>query len=241
MSRRWRGPAARCLAAAWLAAGCREGHQVRWDQPPPGTRLATVDSATAARNASLEPGVLGTVEAVPVDRWKGPGGRPFEVALRSAAPEAGHSRAFGTITLPIALRSRTAALSQYPCTSCHQGRKVVMVNQRIADAHNNIQPIHPEQTGAVCATCHSTDDVALLSLKSGEHAPLDESYRLCAQCHFNQAEAWAGGAHGKRLDGWQGRRVVMACADCHDPHKPAIQSRVPFRAPQLEKTRGYRP
>ena len=77
-------------------------------------------------NAILEPGVLATVQAVPVKGWKGPGNQPFEVALRSATPEAGHSRMFGTITLPVALRSRTAALSQYPCTSCHQGRKVVM-------------------------------------------------------------------------------------------------------------------
>jgi hypothetical protein len=229
------------ITAAWLVGGCREGHQVRWDQLPPGTVVRTVDSATAARNAVLEPGALSAVQAVPVERWKGPGGRPFEVALRSAAPEAGHSRMFGTITLPIALRSRAAGISQYPCTSCHQGKKVVMANQRISDAHNNIKPVHPDQTGAVCSTCHSADDVALLTLRSGERAPLDESYRLCAQCHFKQAEAWAGGAHGKRLDGWQGRRVVMACADCHDPHKPAIQPRIPFRAPQLEKTRGYRP
>jgi hypothetical protein len=229
------------VAALWLLSACREGHQVRWDQPPPGTVTLAVDSATAARNATLEPGILATVQAVPVEHWTGPGQRPFEVALRSAAPEAGHARQFGTITLPIALRNRAAAISQYPCTSCHQGRKVMMANERIADAHHNIQPVHPEQLGAVCSTCHSPDNVEMLTLKSGERATLDESYRLCAQCHFKQAEEWAGGAHGKRLDGWQGRRVVMACADCHDPHKPAIQARIPFRAPQLEKIRGYRP
>jgi hypothetical protein len=148
---------------------------------------------------------------------------------------------FGSITLPIALRSRAAAISQYPCTSCHQGRKVVMANKRISDAHNNIKPVHPDQTGAVCSTCHSADDVELLTLKSGEHATLDESYRLCAQCHFEQAKAWAGGGHGKRLDGWEGRRVVMACADCHDPHNPAVQTRIPFRAPELERTRSAGP
>lgn len=241
MSRTRLGNVARCLAAISLAGGCNEGHQVRWDQPPPGTVVATVDSVTAARNAILEPGALATVAAVPVERWKGPGNHPFEVALRSAAPEAGHARRFGTITLPITLRNRAAAISQYPCASCHQGKKLVMANQRISDAHHNIQPVHPEQTGAVCSTCHSADDVASLTLRDGERAPLDESYRLCAQCHYKQAEAWAGGAHGKRLDGWQGRRVVMACADCHDPHRPAIQSRIPFRAPQLEKIRGYRP
>jgi len=241
MRRTLDGSAALCIAAAWLVSGCSESRQLRWDQPPAGTVVATADSATAARNATLEPGALATVQAVPVERWKGPGDRPFEVALRSAAPEAGHARMFGTITLPIALRSRAAAINQYPCTSCHQGKKVVMANKRIGDAHNNIKPLHPDQTGGVCSTCHSTDDVASLTLKSGESAPLDESYRLCAQCHFEQAKAWAGGGHGKRLDGWQGRRVVMACADCHDPHNPAVQSRIPFRAPQIERTRSPGP
>jgi len=114
-----------------------------------------------------------------------------------------------------------------------------MANQRITDAHNDIQPVHPEQTGAVCSTCHSAEDVQLLTLKSGERARMDDSYRLCAQCHFTQAETWAGGAHGKRLDGWQGRRVVMACTDCHDPHTPAVTPRIPFRAPQIQRSRGH--
>ena len=237
---RW-GLAVPGIAAVCLASGCQEGRQVGWDQPPPGTAEVQVDSATAARNATLEPGVLTTVQTLPVVRWKGPGGRPFEVGRRSAAPEAGYTRLFGTITLPIALRSRAASLNQYPCTSCHQGQKIVMENKRIGDAHQNIKPVHPDQTGAVCSTCHSHDDVEVLTLKSGEHARLDESYRLCAQCHFSQADAWAGGAHGKRLDGWEGRRVVMACADCHDPHKPAVPTLIPFRAPQLERTRGHAP
>jgi hypothetical protein len=30
----------------------------------------------------------------------------------------------------------------------------------------------------------------------------------------------------------------MACPDCHDPHQPAVQSRIPFRAPRIERTRS---
>jgi hypothetical protein len=227
-----------CAAVAWFSSGCHPGGEAKAVEPPRNAVAVPIDSATAARNATREPGVLATVQAVPVKRWTGPGGKPFEVALRSAAPEAGHSRQFGTIDLAIALRSRAASISQYPCTSCHQGRKVVMANKRITDAHNNIKPVHPDQTGAVCSTCHSADDVATLTLKSGERATLDESYRLCGQCHFPEAKAWAGGGHGKRLDGWQGRRVVMACTDCHDPHNPSVQERIPFRAPELERPRG---
>lgn len=118
---------------------------------------------------------------------------------------------------------------------------MILADDRIADVHQNIKPVHPAQTGAACSTCHAPDNVELLALKSGERATLDHTYRLCAQCHFEQAKAWAGGAHGKRLDGWQGRRVVLGCADCHDPHTPAIGSRIPFRAPRLERTRSHQP
>jgi hypothetical protein len=179
---------------------------------------------------------LKTVPSAPVHGWTGPGDQPFDVALRTSEREPGHARRFGSVTSETALRARS--LDQYPCTSCHLGRKIVMADKRVADAHQDIRPGHPEQTGALCSTCHASNDVEQLALESGERATLDESYRLCAQCHFTQADAWAHGAHGKRLDGWQGRRIVMSCADCHDPHQPALQPRIPFRAPQLERPRG---
>jgi formate-dependent nitrite reductase cytochrome c552 subunit len=118
---------------------------------------------------------------------------------------------------------------------------MVLSDQRITDAHQSIRAVHPAQTSATCSTCHAADNVELLSLKSGERATLNQSYRLCAQCHFRQVEAWAGGGHGKRLDGWQGRRVVMGCADCHDPHRPTIETRIPFRAPLLQRTGSHAP
>jgi hypothetical protein len=229
-----------CLAAVWLVSGCREARRAEGEARP--TDVPTpFDSAVAARLATLEPGALATVTADTVNRWTGPGKRTFEVARRSAASEDGHARLFGTITRPIALRLRSADLSQYPCSSCHQGRQVVMDAKRIVDAHQNIQPVHPSQTGARCSTCHAAENVAELSLRGGGRAPLVASYQLCGQCHFSEADAWAGGGHGKRLDGWAGRRVVMACTDCHDPHRPAIQPRIPFRAPEIARVRKGAP
>jgi len=225
--------------AALTTSGCRERHDAARNVRPPGgdTLRSPAELAAAALNATRQPGALATVPAAPVELWTGPGKRPFEVATRTSEREAGHARSFGSITLQTALRTRL--LGQYPCTSCHLGQKVVMAEKRIADAHQNVQPVHPKQTGALCSTCHAADNVELLTLESGERATLDQSYRLCAQCHFTQADAWAHGAHGKRLDGWQGRRVVMGCADCHDPHQPALQPRIPFRAPHLERPRGH--
>jgi hypothetical protein len=230
-----------CLLAAVGSAACREGHQVRWDQLPPGTVAVVPDSATVARNATREPGALATVAADTVIGWAGPGGKPFEVARRTGGPEAGHARQFGTITLPIELRIGSPALTQYPCTTCHAGSRVTMAARRDPDVHHDIQPVHPDTAGGVCATCHDQENAELLVLLGGKRATLNQSYRLCAQCHFAQVDAWAGGGHGKRLDGWQGRRVVMACTDCHDPHRPAAQPRIPFRAPELEKARSEAP
>lgn len=221
------------LGLVWAAFACRQA-----DRPPPNDReVVTRRTDTTA----LAPGALTMLPAAPVTGWTGPGERPFEVTLRTADPVSALARRFGTITLRTSLRARTPDLGQYPCTSCHLGRRMVLADERVADAHQNIKPIHPAQTGAACSTCHAPDNVELLALKSGERATLDHAYRLCAQCHFSQAEAWAGGGHGKRLDGWQGRRVVMGCGDCHDPHKPTLEPRIPFRAPQLQRPRGDAP
>jgi doubled CXXCH motif protein len=201
----------------------------------------TIDSATAAKRAAMEPGMLAAVRAVPVTGFTGPGGKPFEVALRSAVPETGHARQFGRIALSVSLRDHSASLNQYPCTSCHAGTTVTMAAQRVKDAHQNIRPVHPRRVGADCATCHAPQNVEQLVLRRGQRVGMDESYRLCAECHTKQAESWAGGGHGKRLDGWEGRRVVMSCADCHDPHDPSVKQRVPFRAPRIERARSNEP
>ncbi|HEY5546403.1 MAG TPA: hypothetical protein VIK50_10145 [Gemmatimonadaceae bacterium] len=211
---------------------------------------SAIDSVTAGRRDTtsvpdttdrIQPGQLRTVATAPVMNWTGPGGKPFEVQIRTEDPATANARRFGTITLRNSARVRSPDLGQYPCTSCHLGRGTVLRDQRIKDAHQNIKPSHPAQTGATCATCHAPDNVELLALKNGERATLDHAYRVCAQCHFSQAEAWAGGAHGKRLDGWQGRRVVMGCADCHDPHRPTLEKRIPFRAPVLKRPPFRRP
>lgn len=241
------------IALMWLATACRETDASPMnDQRPPSAPQTDTIRATESRivprdtlsdprrDTLLPPGALGFLAAEPATGWKGPGDQPFEVTLRTADPVTALARRFGTITMRTSLRARAPDLGQYPCTSCHLGRAIVLADERRPDAHRNITVVHPSQTGATCSTCHSPTDVEQLTLKSGERATLDHAYRLCGQCHFSQANAWAGGAHGKRLDAWQGRRIVMGCADCHDPHKPALEPRIPFRAPHLERIGGHR-
>jgi len=177
------------------------------------------------------------VTSAPVGFGADSGVQAFRVALRTAEQVAGPARRFGTVSRGIALRIRTPDLVQYPCTSCHLGLRVVMAD-RVKDAHQNIRPVHPRATGGVCRTCHAAENVERLRVSTGEAPTLDHAYRLCAECHFQQVQDWAGGGHGKRLDGWQGQRVVMGCAECHDPHAPGLEPRIPYRAPVVPGREG---
>lgn len=167
--------------------------------------------------ASLEapsggPLALATVPAAPAEGMTGPGGSTFSVALRSTE------------------------LDQYPCTSCHEG--ATPVGERGEEEHADVQPVHPQALAESCEVCHEPTNPGLLGLMTGETVHIDQAYRLCAQCHFEQGEAWAGGAHGKRMLGWRGNRVVTSCTGCHDPHRPLFEKRIPFRGPNIPRTGG---
>lgn len=182
--------------------------------------------------------VLSALLSIPAELVQGrtgPGGQPFYVARRTPSGAAHLSGQIGTETFRLALRVREPDLTQYPCASCHQGTELVVDGgARDGEAvHQNIQPIHPAETGAQCTTCHAYDNVATLTLQRGDTASMDHVYRLCAQCHFSEVDSWAQGAHGKRLVGWRGRRVVMGCTDCHNPHQPATEARTPYPGPAL--------
>jgi len=87
-----------------------------------------------------------------------------------------------------------------------------------------------------CRSCHNPADLNTLVLNDGTPVGLDQVYRLCAECHFEQERDWAGGAHGKRVGGWNSERVILNCTDCHDPHAPAFESRWPVLYPRIPRT-----
>ena len=218
------------LEGSEAAASSYQGDEARdpaGDRPNPGSRASRVGDP-----GRIPPGETVTTERV--EGWTGPGGRPFEVAVRTGEKAAHLHRRIGRETFALGLRIRDPELTQYPCSSCHaDGLSPVDPEPRTDDAHDNVRPVHPEGKGDVCTTCHVADDVEQLALGEGETVDLTHSYRLCAQCHSTEVEAWAGGAHGKQVDGWQGPRVVMGCADCHDPHDPALEPRIPYPGPRL--------
>ncbi|MEX1184897.1 MAG: hypothetical protein WEF86_16950 [Gemmatimonadota bacterium] len=216
-----------------LALGCGgAGEPEQQQAPEPASAVEAVDTSIATPADTLrQPGALRGVDARAATGRPAPDERPFETTIRTTAERGYLSRQIGMQTFDIALRSDV--ISQPACTSCHLPTGDIVTAERTADAHANIQPAHPAEGGATCITCHAPDNVAALMLRTGETVGLDQAYRLCAQCHFRQVDEWRGGAHGKRLDGWQGRRVIMGCADCHDPHRPAITQRIPFPGPRL--------
>lgn len=228
------------LVTLALASSCSPAHPGGDEagavqaNPPGGGRQAALEGVPSGR-AAIEipdgpaPPALAAVPGDTVEARTGPGGKPFEVAVRDPG-RAGHDRRIGRRTFHISLREGRGV--DYPCASCHRPGEPAASPERIEDAHRNVLPRHPDPAGSPCATCHDAARVDRLVLTGGEAVPLTESYRLCAQCHYRQADAWAAGAHGKRLDGWRGRRVLMGCADCHDPHGPAITARIPFPGPR---------
>jgi hypothetical protein len=249
-------PLRRCALLAVIALGCArcttadaqagdadaaQGHDAASQQENGAGDHGAADAPPFAVDTVREPGALATVDALAVHGRVGPDGRAFAVARRTREVPGAHARNFGTRALMLGLRTRTPDLTQYPCTACHLGRTIAAAAERPDDAHQDIPAVHPEAAGAGCMACHARADVEQLELRSGEQVTMDHAYRVCAQCHFSQVDDWAAGAHGKRLDGWQGRRVVMGCADCHDPHQPALQARVPFRAPRLHRNRDREP
>jgi hypothetical protein len=179
-----------------------------------------------------QPGALASMRTERVVGFTGPGGAPFEVDVRGADGSNQLERRIGRRTFALPLRTDGLARTQYPCASCHQG---AVTARRDPDVHQNVRPVHPPGV-ASCLACHRASSVDRLTLNTGETVSFDHAYRLCAQCHFQQVDAWAQGHHGKRLDGWQGRRVVMGCADCHDPHRPQPSPRTPFAGPRLPQT-----
>lgn len=125
-------------------------------------------------------------------------------------------------------QDRRPEIRQYPCAECHAAQGPAKGDRR---AHFGLDLVHADPSVMECATCHG-DGMKSNSLATlaGKPVPFELSFQVCSQCHFQQARDVIGGAHGKRLLGWQGPRIIQNCAACHNPHAPALPSRWPSAA-----------
>ena len=143
------------VAGAWAVA--RPGTGVQEDvealpRLPPGQR-----PAASYETEDTLPSALEAVAVEPVQGgWTGPGGRDFSVALRSRREGTYRYRPFGREVFYLGLRLGEPEITQTPCSSCHEGQGFVegRAEGEGEEVHQNVQPVHPAQTGAQCLTCH---------------------------------------------------------------------------------------
>ncbi|MDZ7639438.1 MAG: cytochrome c3 family protein [Bryobacterales bacterium] len=131
---------------------------------------------------------------------------------------------------PFQTLARIPHVETYPCSQCHNEPLKVLVANRPKEeplSHWQVTMQHAPEEMMSCQTCHGAGNMDDLEMLNGKPASYNAPYTLCSQCHMTQAKDWAGGAHGKRLDGWAGERVVENCTGCHNPHAPAFAVRWP--------------
>lgn len=135
---------------------------------------------------------------------------------------------------------RKSQIQSYACTECHTKPLSEMQknNESYKKAHWNISLNHANANTMNCITCHDGKNMDNLQSLTGNQIDFNNSYTLCSQCHTKQFDDWKGGAHGKRIGGWAPPRASLTCVNCHNPHKPHIESKWPARFnTQVEKER----
>lgn len=131
--------------------------------------------------------------------------------------------------------TRKDKMERFQCTQCHNDQNV-KVAMAAEIAHGDILLDHGGlEKPLSCFTCHKEDERDFLETETGIKIDMDRSYELCGQCHFRQKKDWAGGAHGKRVSNWAGKRIVQNCVSCHDPHSPHFKKRWPVTYSQPVK------
>lgn len=135
---------------------------------------------------------------------------------------------------------RESKISQFACSNCHD--KALPERQqgtfRHSFMHLDIEMNHAGTETMDCRSCHNEHNMDTLRMNDGSELSFNHSYKLCTQCHFQQGKDWHGGAHGKRLVSWRGKRVVMNCTECHNPHAPSFHQRFPKGRPTIPRTGG---
>lgn len=123
----------------------------------------------------------------------------------------------------------------HPCLDCHDWAESDLTPRRLKEPHDNFRLQHGLHGKGEfwCLTCHHLEGDGGLKTFEGVKLSFDEAYILCSQCHAQEAKDWSFGAHGKRVDNWQGERRILNCTACHYQHQPRYVPRKPMPGPSL--------
>lgn len=128
---------------------------------------------------------------------------------------------------PFWTETRKDKVERFKCSQCHNNKNV-KITRAAEIAHGDIALVHGGQEKPLsCFSCHNKDERDFLVTEESVTVDMDHSYQLCDRCHFREKKDWVGGAHGKRVTYWAGKRVVKNCTSCHDPHSPRFEKRWP--------------
>ncbi len=132
---------------------------------------------------------------------------------------------------PFTVQKRNNHSKFEDCSDCHEAEDFDPEPRRLRTRH--VKKIDHGGNRFWCYTCHAGDNIDYLRTSSNERIEFAESYKICGSCHADRTKDWYYGAHGKRVSGWQGDRVILVCTHCHDPHKPAVAPRAPLPRPPV--------
>lgn len=118
------------------------------------------------------------------------------------------------------------------CIRCHAEMEADPTVRRLPDAPH-VDGISHGSGRVWCLVCHDETERNYLRTLTGEKLEADQVYLQCGTCHAVQQKDWYFGGHGKRLDNWDGERVIYNCTACHDPHEPAVEPREPKPPPRV--------
>jgi hypothetical protein len=131
--------------------------------------------------------------------------------------------------ITFSIPERKGEIKSYACTECHSKPLQKMQSKGLKKAHWNIKLNHAAANIMNCTTCHDGNSMNNLKSITGHTIDLNNSYKLCSQCHQKQYKDWTGGAHGKRIGSWAPPRASLTCVNCHNPHSPGFDTKWPAR------------
>ncbi|MBT8419888.1 MAG: cytochrome C [Gammaproteobacteria bacterium] len=134
--------------------------------------------------------------------------------------------------------SRKKRLRLYPCTTCHRFLPTRTTPRKLVTALPHPHTLRHGKGRLWCFECHDLQNKNALHVMAGGGVAgggidFDQEHLLCGQCHYNRHQDWYFGAHGKRLDNWRGKRKLVLCSHCHDPHDTVPKPRKPREKPPV--------